>query len=342
MKAIVVSKQGAPVAPNVQVVEDWPDPAAGPDEVLVRTEAAALNHLDLWVGRGVPGLDLEYPRITGSDGCGVVEEVGAEVDDSWVGRRVVLNAAVPIAAPPSPELDPLPPDLEMIGEHRPGTLAARFVAPVANVIDVGDADPAEAAAYALTHLTAWRMLVTRAGLRAGQTVLITGIGGGVALACLGIARHLGCRTIVTSRHQWKLDQAAKLGADFGVLDDGEDWSRAVRSATGRRGVDVCADSIGKAAHLAGLKALARGGAYVTCGCTSGPDATTDLARVFWNQLAILGATMGDMDEFRQAVRLLTHAGVRPVIDSTHDADDAAQAYERLESGDQFGKVVVRF
>lgn len=340
MRAITITKQGSPVAENVALNESWPDPQPGPGEVLVRTEASALNHLDLWVGRGLPGLDLDYPRIGGSDGCGRVEQVGEDVDESWIGRRVVLNAAVrqPHAAHPdrAPSLD----NIGMIGEHTHGTMAEQFTAPATNILDVGESDPTDAAAFALVHLTAWRMLRTRARLEPGMTVLITGIGGGVALACLNIARHLGCTAIVTSRHQWKLDRAVELGADHVVLDDGEDWSRTVRQITGKRGVDICADSVGKAIHTSCIKSLTRGGVFVTCGNTSGPDATTDLARVFWNQLSILGSTMGDIDEFRQIIALLRNNSLRPVIDTAYAPADAQQAYKRLEGGEQFGKLVI--
>ncbi|MHC4106699.1 MAG: zinc-binding dehydrogenase, partial [Planctomycetota bacterium] len=301
MRCAVITNQGAPVAPNIKVVDDQPDPQPGPGEVLVRTEASALNHLDLWTGRGLPGIDTTWPWISGSDGCGVVEAVGADVDASWTGRRVVLNAAMPVPDGPRPAAAPLPHDLRMIGEHVPGSHAEQFVAPAANVLDIGDAEPTKAAAFALVHLTAWRMLVTRAGLRPGQSVLITGIGGGVALALLNICRHFGCTTVVTSRHRWKLDRATELGADHAVLDTGEDWSRRVRELTGKRGVDICADSVGKAIHSSCVKSLARNGFFVTCGTTTGSDAVTDLARMFWLQLTFAGSTMGNMDEFRQAV-----------------------------------------
>ena len=341
MRAAVISRQGTPVAPNVQVV-DLPEPKPGPGQVLVRTEGSALNQLDLWVGRGLPNLDTTWPFTGGCDGCGTVEAVGTGVESSWVGQRVVLNAAVPVPAPPVPDVTPAGVDLRLIGEHDPGTHAEKFVAPAANVLDIGAADPVEAAAFALVHLTAWRMLVTRAQLQAGQSVLITGIGGGVALALLGICRHLGCTTLVTSRHQWKLDKAVELGADYAVLDRGEDFSREVRGLTGRRGVDVCADSIGKAVHLPCVKSLARGGTFVTCGATTGSDAVTDLTRMFWNQLTFVGSTMGDMDEFRQVISLFRSGALRPVIDKVFDASDAADAYARLESGDQFGKVAIRW
>lgn len=342
MKAATIARQGSPVAQNIRVVADWPEPAPARGEVVVKTLASALNHLDLWVGRGLPGLDLAYPRVSGSDGAGVVESVGEGVDPDWVGRRVVLNAAVPVAEHVTAASRPGASDIRMIGEHVNGCLAEKFVAPAANLLDIGDADPVHAAAFALTHLTAWRMMWSRARIQPGQTVLITGIGGGVALAALGIARHFGCPTIVTSRHQWKLDKARELGATHGVLDPGNgfDFSKPVRSLTNKRGVELCVDSTGKASHLACIKSLARGGTYVTCGASTGPDATTDLGRVFWNQLSILGSTMGDMAEFRQVTDLFLAGSLKPVIDKVFPADEAANAYARLEAADQFGKIVV--
>ncbi len=340
MRAIIIERQGAPVLPNVAYVTNHPDPTAGPGEVLVRTEAAALNHLDLWVGRGLPGIDIRYPAISGSDGAGVVEAVGAGVDPAWIGTRVLLNAAVPKPDAAHPAVRPAPADIFMIGEHGPGCLAEKFVAPVSNVLAIGEADPVQAAAFGLTHLTAWRMMVTQAGLRAGMSVLITGIGGGVALAALAIARHFGCETIVTSRHQSKLDRARALGANHTVLDTGADWSREVRHITGRRGVDLCVDSVGKSIHLYSIKSLARGGTYATCGATTGPDATTDLTRIFWNQLRVVGSTMGDMREFREVVSLFRSGAISPVIDRVFAPSEGREAFARLEAGEQFGKLVV--
>ena len=343
MRAALITKQGEPVASNVSLVTDHPDPIAKGGEVVIKTEAAALNHLDLWVGRGVPGMKLDYPRISGSDGCGIVESVGEGVDPDWVGKRVMVNAAVPQPQPNHPDIAPVAPDIRMIGEHDPGCMAERFVAPADNVLHINqDVDPVEAAAFGLTHLTAWRMLVSQAGLVPGHLVLITGIGGGVALAALNICRHLGCEAIVTSRSQDKLDRALELGAAHGVLDGGADWSKQVRFSTGKRGVDVCVDSIGRAVHQSCIKSLSHGGTFVTCGCTTGPIAETNLARMFWLQQRIIGSTMGDMHEFRKVVAIFQTGKMRPVIDSVFDAEDAADAYARLESGEQFGKVVVRW
>jgi NADPH:quinone reductase-like Zn-dependent oxidoreductase len=340
MRALCITKQGDPVSPNVQWRE-VEQPVPGPGEVLVKTEASAMNHLDLWIGRGLPGVETPWPRIGGSDGCGRVVELGAGVSNDWLKRRVVLNAAVESVEAPQPDGPPSGRDIHMIGEHSQGTHAEFFTAPAATLLAVSDeVEPTQAAAFALTHLTAWRMLRTRARLAEGDTVLVTGIGGGVALAALSIARHLGCRTIVTSRHESKLELARGLGADETVIDTGEDWSRTVRGLTARRGVDVCVDSIGAAVHLSCIKSLARGGRLVTCGCTSGASPQTDLARLFWNQLEILGSTMGNMQEFRQVVSLFQQGHLMPVIDRIVPAPDGGTAYERLESGSQFGKVVI--
>lgn len=339
MKAIAIMRGGAPVAPNVEVVE-IPEPELAAGEVLIRTEASALNHLDLWVGAGLPGIERPYPRVTGSDGVGRVEAVGEGVDETWLGRRVAMNAAVDVGEPAHPDRTPAGEVFEVVGEHAAGAMAEVFTVPVSNVVDLGDADPVAAAAFGLAHLTAWRMVTTRAGVGPGDLVLVTGIGGGVALAALGLCRHLGARVVVTSRHQWKLDRAVSLGASDAVLDVGEDWSRLVRKATGRRGVDVCIDSVGQAIHGSCIRSLARGGRFVTCGCTTGSEATTDLTRVFWNQLSLLGSTMGDMREFRQVVALFREGRVAPVIDRLVSVDEGPTAFRRLEAGEQFGKLVV--
>ena len=183
-------------------------------------------------------------------------------------------------------------------------------------------------------------MITRAELRAGQSILITGIGGGVALAGLAIGRHFGCPVYVTSRSNTKIAKAVELGAVAGIVDTGEDWSRELRQLTGKRGVDLCLDSVGKATHLFCIKSLARGGTHVTPGCTTGSDATTDLARIFWNQLRIIGSTMGDMAEFAAVTALFRAGCLKPVVDSVHQPENAADAYARLESGEQFGKVVI--
>jgi NADPH:quinone reductase-like Zn-dependent oxidoreductase len=341
--AVIVKPDPKSPADAVHIKTDWPDLSApGPGQARVRTLCSALNHLDLWMARGMMGPDIRYPTVSGSDACGIVEAVGPGVEASWVGRQVILNAAIDLGDGPRPDAHATidTPNFRLIGEHFPGTHAAAFLAPVANLAAVDGLDPVACAAFGLTHLTAYSMF-RKAGVKPGQTILITGIGGGVALAALALARHLGCTTIVTSRSQAKLDAAKALGATHGVLDDGAgDWSKPVRDLTGKRGVDVAIDSSGKATHLKALKSLARGGTYATCGSTSGPDATTDLARIFWMQLRIVGSTMATNSEFHQVASWFRQRFLTPVVDKVFPADRVGDALRRLESAEQFGKVVI--
>ncbi|HBS28794.1 MAG TPA: alcohol dehydrogenase [Phycisphaerales bacterium] len=346
MRAILIERQGGPVASNIRTSANWADAPAdpAPGEARLRTLASALNHMDLWVGLGIPGVELTYPRVSGCDACAEVTAVGPEVSDEWLGRRVILNAALAQpnrAEPDAPTGATLAPEYRLIGEHSHGTHRESFCAPVENLVPVGqDADPFEAAAFGLVTLTAYSMMVTKGRLRPGQTVLITGIGGGVALAALSIAQWMGCPVCVTSRHQWKLDRARGLGADALVLDQGQDWSKEVRAWTGKRGVDMAVDSVGAPTHLNCIKSLARGGGYVTPGNTAGPRAPTDLARLFWNQLRVLGSTMGTNDEMRETAALFRAGHLRATIDSVHAWTDAPRAWQRIEAGEQFGKVVI--
>jgi len=347
MKAAIIEKRAQPgeVASVVGVVEDWPaPPEPAPGEVQVKTLTSALNHMDLWVAQGIPGLDLDYPRITGCDGCGVIQAVGAEVGDVWMGRRVIFNAAVrrpDRVLPDDPTSAAHAPNYELIGEHFNGAHRERFNVPVANIQDVGEMDPVDSAGFGLVGLTAYG-LFRKADLHPGESVLITGVGGGVATIALSLCKWMGAKVCVTSRHQWKLDRALKLGADHAVLDAGEDWSKQVREWTNKRGVDVVFDSIGQAVHMNCIASMGRGGRFVTCGNTSGPIAQTHLGRIFWNQLRILGSTMGTNDEFAEVVSLFRSGFVRPVVDSVYKWNDAAEAWKRLEGGEQFGKVVLRW
>ncbi|RMH23923.1 MAG: hypothetical protein D6693_10515 [Planctomycetota bacterium] len=347
MRAIVIQRQAGDGAVSgvIQAVDDWPEPAPpGPGEARVRVLASALNHMDIWVGMGIPGLSLEYPRISGCDACGTVDEVGPGVDEAWIGRRVVFNAAVRQPERLSPDDPPgstLAPAYELIGEHTHGAHRERLCLPVANLQDVGERDPVDAAAFGLVGLTAYGMF-TKARVHPGQAVLITGIGGGVSTALLSLCLWAGCRVAVTSRHGWKLERARELGAHHGVLDSGEDWSKAVRGWTNKRGVDVVFDSIGRAVHGSCVASLARGGRFVTCGATSGPAAETHLGRVFWNQLRLIGSTMGTNEEFAEVVSLFRAGHLSSIVDSVHSWDRAPEAWARLEGAEQFGKVVLRW
>lgn len=346
MRAITITRAvpAGPVAPQVEVVDSWPDPGEpGPGELRVRTEASALNHMDLWVGRGIPGVEIAYPHVGGVDGCGRVEAVGAGVSEAWIGRRVVHNAAVRqfrVARPGSSTQATEAPEYRLIGEHEPGTHREVYRVPADNAVDVGDHDPRHTAAFGLTALTAYSMMFTKGALRPGQWVLLTGIGGGVATAALTLARWSACTIIVTSRHRAKLDAALALGAHHAILDEGQDWSKQVRALTGKRGVDMVVDTVGGPLFTHSLRSLARGGAYVTAGATVGPRAEAELARVFWNQLRVLGSTMGSNDEFREVMALLVAGQATAVIDGVYPPEQARAAWERLEAGAQMGKLVI--
>lgn len=344
MRAILIQRPAprGPVAPNVEFVTDWPRPAGpAPGEVRVRALATALNHMDLWTGMGIPGVQIAYPHIGGVDGCGIVEETGDGVDPQWLGRTVVHNAGVAQQATPGPgATTTVEPGYRIIGEHSHGVHREAWCVPAANLADVGDADPLGAAAIGLTALTAWSMMITKGELAPGQSVLITGIGGGVATAALAIARWRGCRIAVTSRTAAKLERAASLGAQLCVHDAGQDWSKEVRAWTGKRGVDMVVDTIGAPVLVASLRALARGGAYVTAGATAGARGEIELNRVFWNQLRLLGSTMGTNDEFRAVMALYRSGALVPEIDSVHRPEAARVAWERLEGQQQMGKVVL--
>jgi NADPH:quinone reductase-like Zn-dependent oxidoreductase len=212
--------------------------------------------------------------------------------------------------------------------------------PAETAVDIGQADPVGAAAFGLTALTAWSMMITKGDLRPGQPVLVTGIGGGVATAALAIARWRGCPVAVTSRSEAKLARARELGADLCVLDEGEDWSREVRGWTGKRGVAMVVDTIGGHILKPALRSLGRGGAFVTAGTTASPRAEIELNRVFWNQLRLLGSTMGTNDEFREVMALYCSGALAPEVDRVYPASQARQAWERLEAQEQMGKLVL--
>ena len=314
-----------------------------PGDVRVRLRAAALNRLDLWVAGGIPGIRYDFPHLPGSDGAGVVEEIGSGGSPFQVGDRVLINPGISCGDCEwcAAGEQPLCPSFGILGEHRPGTLAEEIVVPGRNLAAVPTGwSWAEAAALPLATITAWRMLTTRAALGPGETVLIWGIGGGVALAALRIARLLGARVIVTSGSAEKLARAQRLGADLGINHATDDVPRVVREYTGKRGVEVVVDSVGEKTWERSLRCLGRRGRLVTCGATSGPMVTTDLRRLFWYQWSLLGSTMGSDGEFRAVVAEAAAGRLTPEIDSVVPFADAIAAFRRLESGAQFGKVVV--
>jgi NADPH:quinone reductase-like Zn-dependent oxidoreductase len=295
--------------------------------VLVRVKASALNHLDVWIRKGLPS--VPKPRILGADGAGVVEAIGAGVDGFEPGQPVVINPGV--EAPDG--------SIHVIGEHGDGTNAELIAVPATNVYPMPDGLTfEEAAAFPLVFETAYRMLVTRAHLQRGEWVLLWGIGSGVSTAGLAIAKALGANTIVTSSSKDKLARARELGADVAVYN--ADVKEAVKEATGGRGADVVVDHVGDATWRTSLDAAAREGRIVVCGATSGPNPPAALHRVWWKQLTILGSTMGTKTDFEGAYDLIASGRARPVVDEVLPLTEIRAAHDRLEAGRQLGKIVL--
>lgn len=328
-------------------VADVPDPGPpGPGQVRIALRAAALNHLDLFVVRGLPH-EYRFPHILGADGAGVVDAVGAEVRSVRPGDRVMINPGISdyTCAFCRGGEHSLCVNYRMLGEHLPGTLAEYAVVPEHNVAIVpAVATPlswAEAAAFSLVSLTAWRMVVTRARVQPGETVLVWGIGGGVSLTAMRIARLRGARVIVTSSHDAKLREAQQLGADVALNYTTRKISREVRALTDQRGADVVIENPGEATWDESLRSLGRGGRLVTCGATTGHRAAIDLRRLFWHHWTIMGSTMGNEAEYREVVRVLGTGELRPLVDRVFAFTDAPAAFERLQRGEQLGKIAIQ-
>ncbi len=326
MLAVRIHEDGGP---EVLVLEEVDDPAAGPGEVLVRLRASALNHVDVWIRKGLPS--VPKPRILGADGAGVVEALGDGVEGFVLGQRVVINPGVEAGDG----------SIHVIGEHGDGTNAQLVAVPATNVYPIpGGLSFEEAAAFPLVFETAYRMLVTRAQLRAGEWVLLWGIGSGVSTAGLAIARALGARTIVTSSSDDKLARAAGLGADATVNHRSGDVKAAVLEATEGRGADVVVEHVGEATWRTSLDVAAREGRIAVCGATSGPNPPAALHRVWWKQLTILGSTMGTRADFEGAYDLIASGRARPVVDEVLPLEEIRAAHARLEAGEQLGKIVL--
>jgi NADPH:quinone reductase-like Zn-dependent oxidoreductase len=326
VRAVRIHEDGGP---EVLVLEEAPDPEPGPGEVLVRLHASALNHLDVWIRKGLPS--VPKPRILGADGAGVVESLGDGVTGFEPGERVVLNPGIEAGGG----------RIHVIGEHGDGTNAELIAVPATNVHPIPDGlSYEEAAAFPLVFETAYRMLVTRAGLREGEWVLAWGIGGGVSTAALAIAKAVDARVLVTSSSETKLDRARELGADATVNHVTGDVKAAVQEATGGHGVDVVVESVGEATWATSLQVAAPGGRIAVCGATSGPNPPAALHRVWWKQLTILGSTMGTGEDFAGAYELVASGRALPVVDSVLPLEEIRTAHERLEAGEQLGKIVL--
>ena len=316
MKAVRIHEDGGP---EVLRYEDAPDPVPQDGEVLIELRAASLNHLDIWVRRGLPS--VPKPRILGADGAGV------RVD---TGDRVVINPGLAHGD-----------RVTVVGEHTDGTHAELVAVPESNVYPLPESISfEEAAAFPLVFETAYRMLVTRAGLREGEWVLVWGVGGGVASAALVIAKALGARVLATSSSDAKLQRARELGADAVVNHESADVRAAVKELTGG-GVDVVVEHVGQATWATSLASVRPGGRVVVCGATTGPNPPAQLHRIWWKQLTVLGSTMGTPEDFEAVYELVKSGRAKPVVDEVFPLSEIRAAHERLEAGEQLGKIVLR-
>ncbi|HEY2355285.1 MAG TPA: zinc-binding dehydrogenase [Gaiellaceae bacterium] len=316
MRAVRIHEDGGP---EVLVLEEAPDPVAAAGEVLVQLKASSLNRLDVFIRKGLPS--VPKPRILGADGAGI------RVD---TGERVVLNPGIET-----------PKGIHVIGEHGDGTNAELIAVPEANAHPI----PAglsfeEAAAFPLVFVTAYRMLVTRARLQEGEWVFTWGIGSGVSTATLAIAKALGARVIVTSSSEEKLARARELGADLALNHATDDVKAAVKEATGGRGADVVVEHVGEATWKTSLDIAAPGGRITVCGATTGPNPPAQLHRIWWKQLSILGSTMGTAEDFAAVYDLVASGRARPVVDHVFPLEEVRAAHERMEAGEQLGKIVL--
>ena len=341
MKAVQLTAHG-----DRDVIEygEMPEPEPGDDEVQVDVKAAALNHLDVWTRRGMPQLDLAFPHVPGSDAAGVVTAVGDDVTRFAEGDRVAVSAGVSCG------------DCEfcrhgeesmcvrfgVLGEHLPGVHAEVVVVPEDNLVPVPDGVPWEVAGSAsLVFQTAWRMLVTRAELGPTDSVLVLGASGGVGHAAVQIANHVGSEVYATASTEEKLEYAEELGADHVVDYTETNYADEIRSMTGKRGVDVVVDHVAGESWEDSLRSLAKGGRLVTCGATAGARPQTNVNRIFWNQLSVVGSTMATPGEVDDVLSLVWDGTFEPRIREVLPMSETARAHEMLENREGFGKVVVR-
>jgi NADPH:quinone reductase-like Zn-dependent oxidoreductase len=338
MKAVRIHQFGGP---EVLMYEDVPDPQPRKNQVLVRVRACALNHLDIWVRKGLPGVNL--PHILGSDVAGEVVEVGEYVSGIKTGQRVLLSpmhycgrCAKCVAG-----LQNHCREFTVLGNGVDGGNCELIAAPAGNVIPIPDTfDFNQAASVPLVFVTAWHMLVGRAGIRPGQTVLVLGASSGVGTAAIQIARLFHCRVITTAGDEAKLAKGRELGADYGINHYQQKISEEVRKITNKEGVDIVLEHVGAATWDESVKSLKSGGTLVTCGATTGPKVALDLVHLFARQLTLLGSYMGTMGELHEVLGHVFAGRLKPVVDRVFPLSEIRAAHEYLEKSQMFGKVVV--
>ncbi|MGH9196843.1 MAG: zinc-binding dehydrogenase [Acidimicrobiia bacterium] len=341
MKAVVYTQHGGP---EVLRLQEMPSPAVGPNDVLVRVRAVALNHLDIWIRQGLPRLNVTFPHIPGADVAGIVEEVGSAVSTVRPGQEVVIAPGIScgVCSYCVSGEDNLCRSYSILGEHRHGGFAEFVSVPEANVLPKPlHLTFEEAAAIPLVFLTAWNMLVTNGRIRFGDEVLIWGAGSGVGSAGIQIAKLFNARVIAVAGVLWKLEKAKSLGADEAIDYREQDVPEEIKRLTGRRGMDIVFDHVGAATWQTSLKVLGRGGRLVTCGATSGSEATTDIRYIYSRKLSIHGTWMGTKRELYEVMRLVEAKKLRPVVHQVFPLERAAEAQTMMERSEHFGKLVLR-
>jgi NADPH:quinone reductase-like Zn-dependent oxidoreductase len=338
MKAVFFREHGSN---DVLQYADWPEPQPGPGEVRIALRAVALNHLDIFVRNGIP--DVPLPQIPGADGAGVVDALGDGVEGLAPGDRVLIQPGLYCGVCEFCRRgeQSLCVRYKILGEHAPGTFAEKIVVPARNVFPTPEGLPFRtAAAFPLVYQTAWRMIVGRAAVRPEETVLIHGVGGGVAGAAMEIALLAGARVFATTSGEEKVQRAREAGAEV-VIDHGkEDVAAVVRSRTAKRGVDVVVDSVGEKTWMTSLRSVVKGGRIVTCGATTGPNPKEEIRLIFWKHISILGSTMANDREFRAVLSAVGAGRLRPRIDRVFPLSSVREAYARMEAGEQYGKIVL--
>lgn len=341
MKAAVITGHGG--LDVVGVATDLPVPEPGPGEVRIRIHAAALNRLDLWVRAGWPGLALTLPHITCADGAGVVDAVGAGVTAYAPGDRVAINPT--IVPPDSPSLLTGMENqtrISILGEHVSGVASEYAVVPARNLIKVpAHVEFATAAAAGLVYLTAWHSLITRGGLRPGETVLVVGAGGGVNSASIQIAKLAGAKVYVVGSTAEKCEQARELGADITInREETPEWSKAIYQMTGKQGVDIVVDNVGRDTFNDSIRSTRIGGRILVVGGTSGYNIDLNIAQIFARQISIIGSTMGPHQDFVRVMSLVFEGRLQAVVGAVYPLTEARQAMDTLVNFATFGKVVL--
>jgi len=340
MKALYFHEHGDLEVIKYGAVSDL-TPSAG--EVLVRVRACAINHLDIWVRRGWPGLKLDMPHWCGADVAGEIAELGQGVSGFKVGERVVVDPGISASEDEFTRRGEVTvsPGYHVLGEQRRGGAAEYLAIPARNVTPMPEhLEFAVAAAPLLVSLTAWRMLIHRAKLRAGESVLMVGAGGGVNSMAIQVAKLAGAKVFVVASNKEKAARARDLGADIVVDRSQVDWGREIHKLTSKQGVDVVVDNVGKATIAMSMQAVKRGGRIVIIGNTSGPHAEIDIRYIFGKQISLIGSTMGTHQDFREVTALLWAGKLKPVIDRVMPLREGKEAYALVERGEQFGKIVL--